>query len=193
MLPFLCLGGILSLTFQQWQDLHPHERLLKVPLTSKRNADYSAERTFQTSPPVGLEIVQDMIRDSQPEPHVLTSRLAHFEENLFRPMSESMSVGVPMPVRSEVSGGFTSTSGGAGSSRNPTSGKPEKAVAPGKPDAPETPADRVQPEKAVDPGKSAASGKVGGGDRADKTDKANETDKADKTDRADRSGGAKNK
>jgi hypothetical protein len=64
------------LTVRHWQSLRQSERFLDEPLVSKLAADYSAGRPAVPVGRVRLTVIEDMVRDSQPEAADLQTRLA---------------------------------------------------------------------------------------------------------------------
>jgi hypothetical protein len=64
------------LTVRQWQNLGRSERFLDESLVSKEAADYSAKRPAVPIGRVRLTVIEDMVRDSQPEAADLKIRLA---------------------------------------------------------------------------------------------------------------------
>jgi hypothetical protein len=64
------------LTARQWQNLRRGERFLDESLISKSVADYSAKPPAVPIGRVRLTVIEDMVRDSQPEAADLQSRLA---------------------------------------------------------------------------------------------------------------------
>lgn len=159
-------GGLGVMTVKQWRDLRQSERVLPISLISRKTADYSAAGSPMEIAPVSLDIIRDMIRDSQPEPSDLSNRLARADELLHVPIPGEPIL--PGTSRDEENKDKPSGLGEANQGSKPS--KPDKPTAPGTPKGPETP-DKPAKE--------------------DKPDKPGTPDKADKPDKPDKSSGGK--
>ena len=71
----LWVGAFGLLTARQWQGLAQGERFLDESLAAKTAADYSATRPAGPIGRVKLAVIEDMVRDSQPEAEDLRIRL----------------------------------------------------------------------------------------------------------------------
>ncbi|HEX7556770.1 MAG TPA: hypothetical protein VF338_09115 [Leptolinea sp.] len=85
----LCLSSLGLMTTRQWQDLQQSDRYLNASLNSKVTADYSVGQPGKPIAQVGLGIIRDMVRDSQPEPDDLPIRLSAVDTLVESPISGS--------------------------------------------------------------------------------------------------------
>ena len=88
-----CLGVI---TVRQWRSLYQSDRFLDVSLLAMATADYSRSQPGTRVAPVGLDIIGDMLVDSQVEPTDLSRRLASVTAVLLSPVPTA----TPVPVSS---------------------------------------------------------------------------------------------
>jgi hypothetical protein len=83
MLGCTVLGWI---TFQQWLSLHKSDRFLSASLIAKSTVYYGKSQPTTQVAQVKLEIIGDMLRDSQLEPDILAQRLGTLTAVLLSPV-----------------------------------------------------------------------------------------------------------
>ena len=82
----LSLSSLGLMTNHQWQDLQKKERFLNTSVVSRSSANYGVSEPANPVVQVDLNIIGDMIRDSQPEASDLAARLASVDELLHSPI-----------------------------------------------------------------------------------------------------------
>jgi hypothetical protein len=93
----LCFSGLGLITARQWQENVKSDRLLNVPLLAMATADYSSRQPVNQVAQVRLEIIENMVRESQPDPRDLQRRLAAVDSILHLPASDVSALAIPFP------------------------------------------------------------------------------------------------
>jgi len=86
----LCFSGIGMITVHQWQDLNQSDHILNASLISSTTADYSSRKPASQVSQVDPSLIEDMIRDSQPDPENLLARLELAKMVLNLPINEPL-------------------------------------------------------------------------------------------------------
>jgi len=165
LVPLLLLGGLGLLAGRQWREVGRQERLLAVTLTARSTADYGEDRSVVPLAPVGLGIVRDMIRDSQPEPGALSQRLVRTEGLLNTPIPAAAPPPMQAPSPKPGDGSLADPTGSSGTGPSGPKGNSAPGGRPdpkGTPDRPEKPEKPDRPER---PDKADKSDKAGGSSR----------------------------
>ena len=95
LLSVICLGLV---TTREWLGLHESNQFLNASLLAKSTADYKSSRLGTPVAQVGLGIIQDLIKDSNPDPKDLQNRLASITEMMLSPVPSLTALpGFPNP------------------------------------------------------------------------------------------------
>jgi len=141
----ISLVGAGLLAANQWRELNRSQRFVGAALIASKAADYGDAGIASEQAPVSIAIVDDMIRDSQPEPEELATRLARV----------SVLLTVPVPVEGSLPG----EGSGPGGDEGGGVASPQESTAPGKPESPGKSGQRGAHDKPEKPDKPDHPGK----------------------------------
>ncbi len=190
----LCFSSLGLMATRQWQDLRRSDRYLNTSLIAQSSADYSASRPTNLAAQVGLGVIEDMVRDSQPDfanlpvrlnsVHALLQAFIHSETSLPGLRDSKLSIQIPAPEKVHSTQPAVHPSWAHDPNNSPTA--LASASNQGLDSEPKA-SPKAKATDSRDPQKASAPK----ADKADKTDKSGKSDKSDKSDNSGNSSNSK--